>query len=168
MAHDKFDLYDTIIRSTSDLSSQRRQLDGLYVTLITFILTGEAYLAYYAYSHKLENWVLTSVAVAASLVGLIFTIRWLAGQNRTEAILRHRYEFLRKLEGAQALQELGATVFTEEWDRIYKKRDNRWFQGVTTSLQIIFVLIFLAIPLPFIIAMASQSIPAIRNLLPPL
>lgn len=168
MAHDEFDLYDTIIKDTSELSSRRRQLDGLYVTLITFILTGEAYLAFYTYSHSLDNWVLASAAVATSLVGLIVTTRWRDGQRNIGKILRHRYQFLRKLERTETLQRLGATVFTEEWEQIYGSNDNPWFHSVTVGLQVTFALIFVLIPIPFIIATASHSIPALRSLISPL
>ena len=167
MAHDEFDLYDTIIRDTSELSNRRRQLDSLYVTLITFILTGEAYLAFYSYSHALDNWVVAGAAGTMSLVGLIVTTRWNGGQRNIGRILKHRYAFLRQLEQTDTLKNLGATVFTEEWDKFYGPRDNRAFSSITLGLQLTFALIFFFIPVTFAVANESGPIAALLNSLHP-
>lgn len=167
MAHDEFDLYDTIIRDTSELSDRRRQLDSLYVTLITFILTGEAYLAFYCYSHAYDNWVVASAAGAMSLVGLIVTTRWNGGQRNIGAILKRRYAFLRQLEQTVTLKNLGATVFTNEWEQFYGPRDNVAFASVTFGLQLTFALIFIFIPLAFAGANLSGPIATLLNSLHP-
>lgn len=164
MAHNEFDLYDTIIRDTTELSNRRRQLDSLYVTLITFILTGEAYLAFYSYSHALDNWVIAGTAGAMSLVGLIVTTRWRGGQRNIGNLLRHRYKFLRELEQRDELKKLGATVFTEEWKQFYQKYDDGGaFHSITVGLQLTFAAIFLAIPIAFSIANLSSPIAALLN-----
>lgn len=168
MEHDEFDLYDTIIRDTNELSNRRRQLDSLYVTLITFILTGEAYLAFYSYIHSLDNWVVAGAAGTMSLVGLIVTTRWSGGQRKMYRLLTHRYEFLRELEQKDELKKLGATVFTHEWDKIYNRRDSGGAVGsVTTGLQLTFAAIFLCIPIAFSIANLSSPIAALLNSLHP-
>lgn len=168
MAHDEFDLYDTIIRDTNELSNRRRQLDSLYVTLITFILTGEAYLAFYSYSHALDNWVVAGAAGTMSLVGLIVTTRWNGGQRKMYKLLTHRYTFLRELEQKDELKKLGATLFTTEWDKVYNQHDSGGAVGSATfGLQLTFAAIFFFIPIAFATANLSGPIVALLNSLHP-
>lgn len=155
--HDAFDLYDIIIRDTSEVSSRRRQLDSMYVTLITFILTGEAYLAFYSYSQSYDNWVVVSAAAVISLLGMLVTWRWHSGQKKIGKVLQNRYDFLRNLEKTEQLRGLGATIFTDEWEKFYKPRDDAAFRQVTVSLQITFMLVFILIPVLFVYATASAD-----------
>jgi hypothetical protein len=167
MLHDEFDLYDTIIRDTSEVSSRRRQLDSMYVTLITFILTGEAYLAFYSYSKSYNNWVVVVAAAVISLLGLLVTFRWHSGQQKIGKVLQNRYDFLRKLEATSQLQSLGANIFTEEWGKFYAPRYGAAFRKLTISLQVTFMLVFILIPLLFVYSTANAdgSLQSILNLL---
>ncbi len=157
MAHDEFDLYDTIIRDTSEVSSRRRQLDSMYVTLITFILTGEAYLAFYSYSQSYDNWVVVSAAAVISLLGMLVTWRWHSGQKQIGRVLENRYKFLRKLEDSAQLKGLGATIFTEEWNKFYAPRYGSAFGKLTISLQFTFMAVFILVPVLFVYATANAD-----------
>ena len=85
MPHDVFDVYQTIIKDTNEMNARRRQLDSLYVALITFILTGEAYVAFYS---AFTNWLLVFVTIGISLVGGSVTARWRDGLDDLDGIGR--------------------------------------------------------------------------------
>ncbi|HEX8981148.1 MAG TPA: hypothetical protein VF792_00125 [Ktedonobacterales bacterium] len=163
MPHDVFDVYETVIKDTNSLNDRRRQLDSLYVTLIIFILTGDAYLAFYS---VFNNWLLVAVTVGISLVGGAVTTRWREGLSNIVKILDHRYDYLRTLEQTDDLKALGASVYSEEWKKIYKPRNDKRFRSVTNRLQLTFIVVFILIPCVLAALTAIETIPAIHGLIP--
>ncbi len=163
MAHDVFDVYSAIIKDTSELNDRRRQLDSLYVTLITFILTGDAYVAF---NSAFNNWFLVVVTMGISMVGWTVTTRWRAGLRNLSKILEHRYEYLRSLEQTDELKLLGANVYTIEWERFYKPGTDRRFRSVTNSLQVTFLVVFVFIPTVLLALTAIETIPLIHGFIP--
>jgi hypothetical protein len=172
MPHDVFDVYQTIIKDTNEMNARRRQLDSLYVALITFILTGEAYVAFYS---TLNNWLLVVVTIGISIVGVGVTARWRDGLLSLDEILNYRYEYLRKLEAHAEMIAIGATLYGDEWEHIYKprqdKQDKRYrllkrFRTVTARLQLIFIIVFIVIPLLLLCVTALETVPFIHGLIP--
>ena len=173
MTHDIFEVYATIIKDTNEMNDRRRQLDSLYVALITFILTGEAYVAFYS---AFTNWLLVFITIGISLVGGAVTARWRDGLRSLDEILNFRYEYLRKLEAHDEMIAIGATLYGDEWEHIYKprqdKQDKRYrslrrFRTVTSRLQLIFIIVFVAIPFLLLCITALETIPLIHSLIPP-
>ena len=164
MSHDVFDVYATIIKDTNEMNDRRRQLDSLYVTLITVILTGDAYVAFFS---AFNNWLLVIVTIGVSVVGATVTTRWRAGLHNIDEILNHRYQFLRGLEETEELRALGASVYSAEWESIYKRREARRVRSVTNSLQLIFIGVFILIPIVLTGLTAVETIPALQSLVPP-
>jgi hypothetical protein len=163
MPHDVFDVYETVIKDTNSLNDRRRQLDSLYVTLITFILTGDAYLTVYC---TFDNWLLVFVTIGVGLVGSAVISRWGEGLKNIDDILNHRYEFLRNLEQDPAMVALGASVYREEWQAIYKPRKEKNYRTVTSRLQVTFLAVFILIPVLLIALTAVETIPAVHDLVP--
>jgi hypothetical protein len=163
MAHDVFDVYETVIKDTNSLNDRRRQLDSLYVTLIIFILTGDAYLAFYS---AFNNWLLVFVTIGVSLVGGAVTTRWREGLKNIDEILDHRYVFLRTLEQSDAMKALGASVYSDEWETIYKPRKDKRYRSVTNRLQITFLVVFILIPIVLAALTTIETVPVIHDLIP--
>ncbi len=172
MNHDVFDVYATIIKDTNEINARRRQLDSMYVTLITFILTGEAYVAFYS---TFTNWLLVAITIGISLVGGTVTARWRDGLRNLDGFLDLRYGFLRKLEAHDDMVAIGATIYSQEWERLYNphpdKQDKPYrllkrYQTVTARLQRIFITVFIAIPILLLCITALETIPLIHSLIP--
>ncbi|HEU5343812.1 MAG TPA: hypothetical protein VFU60_05680 [Ktedonobacterales bacterium] len=169
MPHDVFDVYQTIIKDTNEMNARRRQLDSLYVALITFILTGEAYVAFYS---AFTNWLLVFVTIGISLVGGSVTARWRDGLDDLDEVLNFRYEYLRNLEARDEMIAIGATLYGDEWLKIYKPREdlrhhaNKRFRSVTKRLQLVFIIVFFAIPILLLCITALETIPLIHSLIP--
>jgi hypothetical protein len=164
MTHDMFDVYTTIIEDTNEMNSRRRQLDSLYVSLITVIMTGDAYVAFYS---AFNNWLLVIATIGISLVGGAVTTRWSEGLQNLDIILDNRYEFLRNLEANDELKAIGATLYSQEWNSLYGPGKDIRFRKVTAHLQRTFTLVFVAIPLVLAGLTAIETIPLIHSLVPP-
>ncbi|HEY8325730.1 MAG: hypothetical protein ACHQ1E_11465 [Ktedonobacterales bacterium] len=164
MSHDVFDVYATIIKDTNEMNARRRQLDSLYVTLITFILTGEAYVAFYS---AFNNWLLVFVTIGISLVGGAVTARWRDGLRNLDEILDYRYDYLRDLEADPGMVAIGATLYSKEWNKIYGPRQDKRFRSVTNRLQWTFMAVFIVVPLVLLSLTAVETIPFVHSLIPP-
>lgn len=169
MSHDVFDVYATIIKDTNEMNARRRQLDSLYVTLITFILTGDAYVAFYS---AFNNWLLVFVTIGISIVGGAVTARWREGIHNLDNILNFRYTFLRKLEVEQEMIDIGATFYTQEFNILYKPHEDQQshqdkrFRTVTNRLQRTFMAVFIVVPLVLLSLTAVETIPFVHSLIP--
>jgi hypothetical protein len=162
MAHDVFDVYATIIKDTNEMNAGRRQLDSLYVTLLTFILTGDAYVTFYS---AFNNWLLVFATIGICFVGSAVTARWREGIRNIENLQNFRYAFLRKLEAEQEMIDIGATFYTQEYEKNYKPMQKR-FLTVTNRLQRTFMAVFIVIPLLLLSLTAVETIPLIHSLIP--
>lgn len=164
MPHDVFDVYQTIIKDTNEMNARRRQLDSLYVTLITVILTADAYVAFFS---AFDNWLLVAVTIGISVVGWAITSRWRDGLSDLEAILQYRYTYLRDLEKNEEMKAIGATLYGQEWKDIYERRQaNKRFRSVTSRLQVTFLIIFILIPLILAALTAVETIPTLHGVIP--
>ena len=163
MPHDVFDVYETIIKDTNEMNARRRQLDSLYVTLITFILTGDAYVAFYS---SLTNWLLVLATIGISIVGGAVTIRWREGLRNLDEILNFRYKFLRDLEANDEMKAIGATLYSQEWNHIYGPRQDKRFRSVTNRLQFTFYIVFILIPVVLCCLTAVETVPVMHSLIP--
>ena len=164
MTHDVFDVYQTIIKDTNEMNARRRQLDSLYLSLITLILTGDAYVAFFS---AFDNWLLVAVTIGISAVGWAITSRWREGLSDLEAILQFRYGYLRGLEQNAEMQAISATLYGQELKEIYEKRHaNKRFRSVTSRLQVTFLTVFILIPLLLAALTAVETIPLVHSVIP--
>ncbi|MGO8949803.1 MAG: hypothetical protein ACLQUY_19545 [Ktedonobacterales bacterium] len=164
MNHDAFDVYKVIIEDTNHLNLRRQATDSFYVALLTFVLTGDAYVAYNA---KFDSWPPDTLTLGIAAVGLAILARWRQSSSDFSQILGYRYAFLRRLEERPELSNAGATVFSEEYAKIYKSQDVGKHTNTTKALQNVFIIVFLLIPLILIGLTAANLIPAARqDLLP--
>ncbi len=194
VTRDAFDVYVTILRDTNELNTRRRQLDSLYVTLITFILSGEAFVAF---NSTFTDWLFVAVVVGISWVGITVNSRWRDGARSIDEILEHRYKFLRSLETQNPFTYIGATFFSDEWKSFYSKRTDaksadaksadaksadaksadaksadakrvdKKFRTTTGRLQRTFTAVFILIPLSVIALTAINTIPSLHDAIPP-
>lgn len=164
MTHDVFDVYATIIKDTNEMNARRRQLDSLYVTLITVILTGDAYVAFYS---AFDNWLLIVVTLGISAVGWAITSRWRDGLRNLDKILDFRYAFLRQLENSDEMKAVGATLYTQEHGMFfYSPHQDKRFRTVTNRLQATFLIVFIMIPLLLAGLTALETIPFVHSFIP--
>ncbi|HZC08258.1 MAG TPA: hypothetical protein VE338_21675 [Ktedonobacterales bacterium] len=163
MTHDSFDVYATIIKDTNEMNARRRQLDSLYVTLITLILTADAYVAFYS---SFTNWLLVFATIGISIVGGAVTTRWRDGLHNLDEILNFRYTFLRDLEASDEMKAIGATLYSQEWNHIYGPRQDKRFRSVTNRLQLTFIIVFVLIPLVLLGLTVAETIPVVHALIP--
>jgi hypothetical protein len=110
LSHDLFDVYAVAIEDTNQLKSYGQRIDSVYVTIVTLILAGDAYVAA---NSKFDNWLSVVVTGGIGIVGVAFCLRWLRGLSSVNDILVHRYEWLRNLESTAELEHLRANLFTE-------------------------------------------------------
>jgi hypothetical protein len=99
-------------------------------------------------------------------VGAAVTTRWREGLKNIDQILNHRYAFLRHLEQDEAMQAVGASVYTDEWKAIYEPRKDKEFRSVTNRLQLTFLTVFVLVPVLLAALTAIETIPVIHNLIP--
>ena len=164
MSHDVFDVYATIIKDTNEMNARRRQLDSLYVTLITLILTGEAYVAFYS---AFNNWLLVFATIGISLVGGAVTARWREGIRNIDDILEYRYGYLRDLEAHPEMIAIGATLYTQEYkEKFYRPIQEKRFITVTNRLQRTIMAVFFVVPLVLLSLTAVETIPVVHSLIP--
>ncbi|MGH2518109.1 MAG: RipA family octameric membrane protein, partial [Ktedonobacterales bacterium] len=143
--HNLFDVYTVAIDDTNQLRSYGQRIDSVYVTIVTLILAGDAYVAA---SAKFDNWIPVIVTAGVGFVGIAFCQRWLRGMTNLNEILSQRYTWLRKLESMPELAELGANLFSSEYAAIYRPKEyEKVARRRNRQIQRIFRLIFLLIPL---------------------
>ena len=159
MSRDAFDVYKVTIEDTNQLNFRRHATDSFYVALLTFVLTGDAYVAY---SATFDRWLPAIITLGIAAVGLAILARWRQSASDFSEILAHRYAFLRRLEETPELANAGATVFSEEYAKIYKSQDIGKHANTTKALQNVFFIVFLLIPLVLIGLTAANLIPALR------
>jgi hypothetical protein len=164
MPHDVFDVYATIIKDTNELNARRQQIDSLYVTLLTFILTGDAYVAFYS---AFNNWLLVLATIGICFLAGAVTARWREGIHNLVNILDFRYAYVRGLEAHPEMIAIGATYFTQEYgEKFYRPIREKQFLYVTYRLQTTFMAVFIVIPLVLLSLTAVETIPFIHSFIP--
>lgn len=161
MVHDAFDVYVAAIDDTNQINSRRQSIDTLYTTIVTLILTGDVYVAV---SSGFRNWFGVLVTFAIMLAGLNVIGNWRRAQKELDEILDVRYEFLRALEKQDAMQAIGASLITLEYERVYRSR----LSGKTAAkrLQRSFSVIFVAIVISLAILTYVETSPLVGYWLP--
>jgi hypothetical protein len=164
--HDLFDVYSVAIEDTNELKNYGQRIDSMYVTILTLILAGDAYVAAGA---RFDTWVPVAATAGIGLVGLAFCLRWLRGLANLNQILNHRYQWLRDLEAEPELQRVGADLFTKEYEVVYEKKGlDAVARRRARQIQIIFLAIFIAIPAILALATFAATNPWIHFSIEPL
>jgi hypothetical protein len=143
--HDVFDVYVAAIQDTNELKNYGQRIDSVYVTILTLILAGDAYVAA---SSRLDGWVPVVVTIGIGIIGLIFCQRWRRGLRNLNTILTFRYEWLRDLEDTAQLRGIGANLLKTEYKDVYEPNKledvSRWR---SRQLPDLFSIMFVALPL---------------------
>jgi hypothetical protein len=163
MEREVFDVYKTILHDTRELDKRREDLENRYITLMTFALAGDAYVAA---TSQLNNWLSVLVTSAIGLFGLATTRRYSRIVRDLVAVLNNRYVWLRNLESSPELARIGANALTDEFKQIYQYRDTG--RSRRLSLQRIFSYSFVAVPLILGALTLSVGIPEIHQVIHPL
>lgn len=163
MPHDEMDVYQTVIGDTNEINRRRQTMDSLYVSLISLILTGDAYAAFVS---RLDSWLNVVATVGAGIVGLAVIARWRQALKDLDAILNVRYAFLRSLEALPSLSSIGAKLYTHEYEKVYALRSAGRFRSATKRLQTIFQAVFVIIPVALAVPTATHTIPWLSQFIP--
>jgi hypothetical protein len=158
--HDYFDVYRVAIEDLHATRDLGQRIDSFYLTILTLLLTADAYEIANA---RFDQWAPTFATSGVALIGIAVTARWLQGASNLYQIVRYRYKWLREAEKRPEMAGLGANVFTEEYEKIYLPRNNhgktqaasssekdpgaRKFRNRTVFLQILCLVIFILIPI---------------------
>ena len=146
MSRDVFDVYQSVMVDTSQISSKRQSLDNVYTTIVTLILGADASVAG---NSKFDKWFAVLVTLALCLVGCAFTLHWRRVLNDLKKILDLRYTYLREMEKSPKMHDIHAQIYTKEYNAIYAHPNKSRF-GIGARiqhLQSIFIIIFILIPI---------------------
>jgi hypothetical protein len=152
-ARDRFDVYQVAIDDLHHSKTLGQSIDTLYVTILTLVLGGDAYVAAIS---RFDSWVPVGATLAIGIVGLAVTERWRQGGANLYRIITNRYAWLREAERHPDLACVGANFFTQEYETVYVPQKTRKqssttlvsiFFTRTQRLQNIFRAIFIVIPL---------------------
>lgn len=160
-----FELYKTVLADTHEVSKRRENLESGYITLMTFALAGDGYLAA---TTRFDNWLPVVLSTGIGLFALAATARYSRALRTLVATLNNRYAWLRNLETTPELAALGATVLTEEYKHVYHAREAGGAAARVLNLSAIFVVAFLAIPLLLAALTITAHIPEVHQLIHPL
>lgn len=166
--HDFFDVYRVAIEDLHATKDLGQKIDSFYLTVLTLLLTADAYEIVTA---KFNVWTPTLLTAGVMVIGVVVTARWWQGAHRLYQIVRNRYNWLRDAEtpGKHAeFQGLGVNIFTHEYEHVYQKtksdtkkpaqtsgaeerssksNSDRKFYNRTLFLQVLCIVIFVVVPL---------------------
>lgn len=160
-----FEVYKTVLADTHEVDQRRENLENAYITLMTFSLAGDGYLAV---TSRFDNWLPVVLSVGIGLFALAATARYARAVRTIVAALNNRYAWLRNLESTPELAGIGANVVTEEYKRVYQAREAGGATSRVLNLATIFVVAFLAIPVLLAALTITARIPEIHQLIRPL
>jgi hypothetical protein len=159
--------YQTIVKDTSQLNDRRLRLDTLYVTILTLVLGGEAYIVA---TSQFDNFIAVGATIITSIVGLAFTFRWRQALIGIGNQLELRYRLIREMECRPEFG--GVKVFTQEFEQFYQKDKVQGFRtpffSRTNQLHAIFIGIFILLPLIFTLLAIAASIPGLHAYIQPI
>lgn len=144
------DVYKIVVDDTNQLLARRQGLDNIYVTIVTLVLAGDAYVAALS---QFNNWLPVVETLGIGIVGVMVIGRWRQGVADLNENLQFRFKWLRDLEATPPLAQLGATLFTLEFQNVIAPREKsqkyrrRGFGARSHRLQALFRTVFLLIPL---------------------
>ncbi len=116
---DFFDVYKVAIDDLHRTRSLAQKIDTMYVTILTLLLTADAYEIATA---KFDSWVPIVATAGVALIGLAIASRWRRGAANLFKIVTNRYAWLRSAEDVQLhpeMAQIGADIFTQEYKAIY-------------------------------------------------
>jgi hypothetical protein len=160
-----------VIEDTNHINSRRQGLDSLYVSIVTLVLAGDGSVVATA---QFDNWLPVVATVGIGLVGIAIASRWRQGIADLDEVLSYRYAWLRKLEQDPLLVTAGASIYSQEYDAIFKKRESSTLQRSllfarrTRRLQAIFLTVFVIIPVLLAVLTYGAGIPEIHQYSRPL
>jgi hypothetical protein len=145
--------------------SLAQKFDTFYLTVITLLLTADAY---EIATTKFDSWVPVVATSGVACIGLAVALRWQRGAANLYTLITNRYSWLREAEKHPDMRQIGADIFSQEFKQVYgsdmpkKKRvkpsaakdplseqeaDRKSrFYSSTLVLQILCVLVFVAVP----------------------
>jgi hypothetical protein len=117
---DFFDVYKVAIDDLHRTRSLAQKIDTMYVTILTLLLTADAYEIAIA---QFNSWVPIVATAGVALVGLAIASRWRRGAANLFKIVTNRYAWLRSAEDARLhpeMAQIGADIFTQEYKAVYE------------------------------------------------
>ncbi len=117
---DFFDVYRVAIDDLHHTKDLAQKIDSLYVTIVTLLLTADAY---EIATTRFDSWTSTFATVGVALIGITVTGRWRKGADNLFNITTNRYKWLRDAEDTlkhPEMKEIGANIFTQEYDDVYR------------------------------------------------
>jgi len=119
---DFFDVYKVAIDDLHRTRSLAQQIDTMYVTILTLLLTADAY---EIATSKFDSWVPVVATACVALIGIAIASRWRRGTANLFKIVTNRYAWLRSAEDAQLhpeMAQIGADIFTQEYKAVYESQ----------------------------------------------
>jgi hypothetical protein len=138
---------------------------------VTLVLAGDGSVVATA---QFDNWLPVVATVGIGLVGMAITSRWRQGIADLDEVLNYRYAWLRNLEQDPLLVEAGASIYSQEYEDIIKRRESSTlrrsllFARRTRRLQAIFLTVFVVIPVLLAVLTYGARIPEIHQYIRPL
>lgn len=179
---DFFDVYKMAIDDLHRTRSLAQKIDTMYVTILTLLLTADAYEIAIA---KFDSWVPIVATAGVALIGLAIASRWRRGTANLFKIVTNRYAWLRSAEDARMhpeMAQIGADIFTQEYKAVYESQLQRpnarasrvddpaaaergfsTFYDRTLFLQRLCPVIFMAVPVILAIATYINLHPAVAQ-----
>jgi hypothetical protein len=111
---DFFEVYKLAIEDLHHTKDLAQKIDSLYLTIVTLLLTADAY---EVATSRFDAWVPSVATAAVALIGIAVTGRWRRGADNLFQITTNRYAWLRAAEDASVhpeMRRLGANIFTQE------------------------------------------------------
>jgi len=160
-----FDVYKVALDDLHRTRSLAQKFDTFYLTIITLLLTADAY---EIATTKFDSWVPVVATSGVACIGLAVTLRWQRGAANLYTITTNRYKWLREAERHPAMRQIGADIFSQEFKQVYRpdvpkkkrvepsaaqdrlseqeeERKSRFYSS-TLVLQILCVLVFVGVP----------------------
>jgi hypothetical protein len=122
---DFFDVYKVAIDDLHRTRSLAQKIDTMYVTILTLLLTADAYEIAIA---QFDSWVPIIATASVALIGLAIASRWRRGAANLFKIVTNRYAWLRSAEDARMhpeMAQIGADIFTQEFKAVYEPQLKR-------------------------------------------
>ncbi len=103
--HDFFDAYKVAIDDLHRTKNLAQKIDSLYVTILTLLLTADAY---ETATTKFSSWVPVVATAGVAFIGLAINGRWRKGASNLFRIITNRYAWLREAETHPDMHRIAA------------------------------------------------------------
>jgi hypothetical protein len=132
---DFFDVYKVAINDLHHMKSLGQRIDSFYLTIITLLLTADAY---EIGTSKFDSWVPVVATAGVAIIGVAVTARWLQGAANLYQLTNYRYSWLRKLENPDTrpeMREISVNIFTDEYKDVYLPQMTKKGKAKTSTSQ---------------------------------